>query len=375
MSFRTFLSFILIIEALLGGFALTTYAATNNELLDVRVGTHMQFDRVVFELQSETAPQITVKEGTKIEVRFTGVSVAQNFALPALPTDVNILKRIDAYREGEADIVFDLTLSRDATPSELPLAGSPWRLAVDLAPRTAQTPEQKPEYIPGDLPIPTKLAGEDLSDNAPDPAQTHAVLAYFYLNRGDTAQANEQASIYQQLTGKTLELAAKAGVLSADQPAQISPAKTSHSFWPKKWPRLGIPTPVIWLVIFGGGLFGGLALGKILGGTRPPRLRMPKRKKKQRAKNIESELEEDLQALDDAVAQEPLRKDAPLPPPEPELVPEPVMEAEQEVRESVMDRRVRRVLELSREGRSVTDIAEELQMGQDEVKLILDLNQ
>ena len=40
-----------------------------------------------------------------------------------------------------------------------------------------------------------------------------------------------------------------------------------------------------------------------------------------------------------------------------------------------MDRRVRRVLELNKEGRSIQAIAQELEMGQDEVKLILDLNQ
>jgi DNA-binding NarL/FixJ family response regulator len=115
-----------------------------------------------------------------------------------------------------------------------------------------------------------------------------------------------------------------------------------------------------------------------MGGWHPPRLSMPHRKshKKERPvkADVTGELEEGLQALDEAVAQEPPRKAAAPPPPPPE--PEPVLQpAEDEVRESLMDRRVRRVLELSREGRSVTAIAEELQMGQDEVKLILDLNQ
>jgi hypothetical protein len=40
-----------------------------------------------------------------------------------------------------------------------------------------------------------------------------------------------------------------------------------------------------------------------------------------------------------------------------------------------MDRRVRRVLELNKEGKNIQTIAQELEMGQDEVKLILDLNQ
>jgi hypothetical protein len=286
-----------------------------------------------------------------------------------------MLKRIDALREGE-DLVFHLTLARDATPTELPLAGTPWRLAVDLAPRSAAAPpEAKPEYIPGDLPIPTKLAGEDVADNsaAPDPAQAHAVLAYFYMNRGDTANANAQAYAYQQLTGAILDLSARPAVAAT----QSSPAKTPQSFLPKKLPKLILPTPVLWLIIFGGGLLGGLFLNKLRGGIHPPRLNLhlPKFKKRVRAKPLESELVDDLEALDSAVAQEPHRQAAPPPPPAPELVPEPVMEEEKEVRESLMDRRVRRVLELSREGRSVTDIAEELQMGQDEVKLILDLNQ
>ncbi|HEY3295767.1 MAG TPA: hypothetical protein VGL38_10030 [bacterium] len=365
--------------ALLGSMALSAFAAPNNALLDVRIGTHKQFDRVVFELQSALVPSVKVKDGQRIEVRFSGVNVPQNFSLPSLPPDLTILKRIDAFREGE-DILFDLTLVRDATPTELPLMGTPWRLAIDLAPRTAAAPpEKKPEYIPGDLPIPTKLAGEDVTEAPEDPAQAHAVLAYFYLDRGDTANAAQEALAYQQITGKALDLSARTVAKATPTPPPPRPqsAQAKQGFWPKKWPKLVIPTPVIWLIIFGGGLLGGLA---IRGGIRPPRLRMPKlpqRKKKPQSQDMETELSDDLQALEEAVAQEPPRKAAPAapPPPERELIPEPVLEEEQEVRESLMDRRVRRVLELNREGRSVTDIAEELQMGQDEVKLILDLNQ
>jgi len=316
-----------------------------------------------------------------------------------MPRDISILKRIDAFREGDTNVVFELTLSRDAIPSELPLTGSPWRLAVDLAPRTAQAtppatepkpeaaPEPKPEYIPGDLPIPTKLAEvsapEDSSESGGDAARVYSTLAYFYMARGDTANAKAQADLYLKATGKTLDLAIPpvARTAAPVTATATAPAVNSVSWWVNKARHITIPTAAILCAIFAAGLLGGLMLRRIFGGWHPPRLTLPRLKFKLKErpttkKDVAEELEEGLEALDEAVAQEPPRSAAPAaPPPEPEPVPEPVLQAEDEVKESLMDRRVRRVLELSREGRTVTAIAEELQMGQDEVKLILDLNQ
>jgi hypothetical protein len=388
---RTFTSLILIAGLLLSLCAVGQ--ASQNRLLDVRVGMHKSFERVVFELAEQATVHVTMKPDQKIEVRFSELQVPQDFSLPDMPRDIEILKRIDAYREGDTNVVFELTLSEDAIPSELPLAGSPWRLAIDLAPRTAQAPppppapkpEPKPEYIPGDLPIPTKLAGVDAAEDtagispaiSPDASRVYATLAYFYIARGDTAKAREQADLYQKATGKTLDLTIPQAAQQAQAPTPTAPAgKNTISWWVNKIRHITIPQAGILAAIFIVGLLGGLVLHRVIGGWRPPRLSLPhvkfKRKERPAKVDVAEELEEGLQALEEAVAQEPPRKAAPAaPPPEPE----PVLQAEDEVKESLMDRRVRRVLELSREGRTVTAIAEELQMGQDEVKLILDLNQ
>jgi hypothetical protein len=376
MPVRYSIFIVVLCAALLGYYIVPLRAEAQNTLLDVRVGTHKQFDRVVFEFQNQVTAQVEVKDAQTIEVKFSDVHVPDNFAMPPLPHHLTILKRVDAYRVGHSDLVFDLTLEHDATPSQLPLTGNPWRLAVDLAPRIAQSPAPKPEYIPGDLPIPTKLAGEDLATDEFDSAQVHSVLAYFYMERGDTVNAREQASIYQQMTGNTLDLTVRPNAKAADSSAHTARAKSVHSFWPKKWPKLGIPTSVVLGIIFGGGLLGGLALGKLFGGTRPPKVKEPKPpkpkkekkpKKKKAEKSLEVELEKDMEALEHAVAEEPATKKV--------AVEASSADAEHDAKESLMDRRVRRVLELSQEGRTVAAIAEELQMGQDEVKLILDLNQ
>jgi hypothetical protein len=186
--------------------------------------------------------------------------------------------------------------------------------------------------------------------------------------------------------------------------------------------NLGFFAPLV--AVFVAGLLGGTLLRRLpklnLRGLKLPSLHLRRsRAEEQVAAQQQVELEQGIDALDQAVAAEPPRKaksesksvpapapavaeaggtplmssagsSAPVetPPPrssrtaaEPAAVaPTPVMppqvaDVEQEMKESLMDRRVRRVLELNKEGRSIAAIAEELQMGQDEVKLILDLNQ
>jgi hypothetical protein len=372
---------------LFAGLALQAAAGQSNVLLDVRVGPHKHFDRVVFEFSSQATGRVSVKSPQKIEVRFPQAEARSNFTLPPLPRGLTVLKGIDAFRENETDLVFEITLARDAVPSELSLSGKPWRLAVDLAPRVTETPTAKPEYIPGDLPIPTRFG-----DNTPeitdtlDPIRVHSVLAYLYQGRGDSQKAREEAKVYQQLTGKTLDLGPEVG----EQTAQIE-AKP-HTGLPRRLklpqiPRVPIPQVpqlLIFGLVFGVGIAGGFLLRSVLRSNRVPRVKEPKppkpprEKKLKRTKDRTRELEQDLQVLEEAVAKEPVikPKKAPEPPkPAPEPEPELVLDNESEMKESLMDRRVKRVLELSKQGATVSAIAEELQMGQDEVKLILDLNQ
>jgi hypothetical protein len=370
---------------LLASLTLRALAGSSNTLLDVRVGPHKHFDRVVFEFANEAVGRVTVKSPQKIEVRFPQVAALPNFSLPTLPRGLAVLKGIDAFRENETDLVFEITLARDAVPSELSLTGKPWRLAVDLSPRVTETPSAKPEYIPGDLPIPTRFAETppEITDTL-DPARVHSVLAYFYQGLGDSQKAKEEASVYQGLTGATLDLGPE---LKMQTPK--SPVKSPQTILPRdlRLPRFPIPQmPQLLMLglVFGAGIAGGFLLRSLLRRSGVPTVKEPKppkpprEKKHKKVKDRSRELEQDLQVLEEAVSQEPpvQPKKAPAPPkPAPEPEPELVLDNENEMKESLMDRRVRRVLELSRQGATVAAIAEELQMGQDEVKLILDLNQ
>jgi hypothetical protein len=174
-------------------------AAEHPLLLDVRVGPHKQFDRIVFEFAAPVEARVDVKNAQTVNVRFVGVEIAAGFTLPPMPSGLSLIKNMEAFRDGDGTVLFEVTLARDATPSELPLPGSPWRLAVDLAPRVTESEksETKPEYVPGDLPIPTKFAKrEPLLPDSMDPARVHAVLAYYHLSRGDTEKALAEANLY-----------------------------------------------------------------------------------------------------------------------------------------------------------------------------------
>ena len=243
-------------------------------------------------------------------------------------------------------------------------------MAIDLAPRESGQSEDKPEYIPGDLPIPTKFAeGPIAPADTVNSEQLRAVLAYFYLAQGDTRRALEQAGMYQKIAGTPLDLG-----FNITTP-KITPP-TSQPTWQPKWNVLHLSPTALMAVALGIGVVLGFvfrsAVGKIhITVSRAPR--PPRRRKEKKARDLAEEIARDLDTLDGALEQESPRESATA---ESEAEPVPVeSEPESELRESVMDRRVARVLELSREGSNVAAIAEELQMGQDEVKLILDLNQ
>jgi hypothetical protein len=369
-------------------------AGSENSLLDVRIGPHKQFDRVVFEFQDEVPGRVLVRGDQRIEVRFANVHVPEHFSLPRLPRGLTVLKGIEAIREGDSNITFTISLNRDVSPSELPLAGRPWRLAIDLAPRVIETRESQPPYVPGDLPIPTRFAEQPAapSDSVINSAQAHAILAYYYLAQGDTPSAWQEAVAYQQLCGEpldlTLETEPQPPPPSPQAPTKFALPTIQFALWPVTPQAIGLA------LAFVVGVAGGLMLRAPIRRApraarekkvKEPKIKSPKLKKPKRKKDLPAELAADLDALDQAAGEEPpVEPSAPAEPPkskkrsEPEplsdVLPPEAELAEKEVRESLMDRRVRRVLELTRQGATVSAIAEELQMGQDEVRLILDLN-
>jgi hypothetical protein len=351
--------------------------AEESTLLDVRVGPHKLFDRLVFEFERETAAQVVTLPNQQVEIRFHNVQLPEKFSVPSLPRGLIALKSVEFTPQGDNNLTFTISLIRDAMPTELPLAGTPWRLAVDFAPRVTESPEPKPDYIPGDQPLPTKFAEQEpVKTDSFDPTSVHAVLAYFYATRGDTAAAAREAQAYMQQTGKPLQATA------VPQPVQESPAtKTPRILMAAlNWLRT-LPTAIVLLAVFVAGMFSGIALRWMAKSIRLtkwhlPRMRWPKFKRAARLKDRSGELQDDLKTLDEAIEQEPVRRKEkePAEAQEPETLVEVEAGSEQEIRETLMDRRVKRVLELSASGRTVVEIADEMQMGQDEIKLILDLN-
>jgi hypothetical protein len=351
--------------------------AEETTLLDVRMGPHKLFDRLVFEFERETVAQVVTLPNQQVEVRFHNVRLPENFTVPSLPRGLIVLKSVEFTPEGDNKVTFTISLMRDAMPTELPLAGTPWRLAVDFAPRVTESPEPKPDYIPGDQPIPTKFAEQEpATTDSFEPTSTHAVLAYFYATRGDTAAAAREAQAYLQQTGNALQQAP-----APQQATNVSATKTPQKLLAAlNWLRT-LPTTAALLTVFMSGMFSGMALWWMVKSFRLPKwhlpkLRWPRFKRIAHLKDRSEELQDDMKVLDEAVEQEPVRrkKESSAEPEEPEIPVEVEAGSEQEIRETLMDRRVKRVLELSASGRTVVEIADEMQMGQDEIKLILDLN-
>lgn len=429
-------------------------SALAGTLSSVRFGSHQGFDRVVCEFADPVKYEIVAMKDGYTEVKLRNTSVDEQFFLPKLPPQIKLITSVEAFREGEHDIVLEV---RGATPLDakpIELQGETWRLAIDFSKRIVappaeippvmeQTPETSkpkhdkkaksadgPEYVPGDKPLETRMAeaepkpvekktevpkktveqkqvapveppkSDPVAEKSVEPqiepndtmalgidesqlvaenpklvdtAKAFEVLAEFFDLMGDESKARSYAKLY-------FDKADVGAVDELTQPMQFDANKEQQAMWP------------IWLlaaVAFIAGIAGGILgnrlhmpkFGSSFTKLKFPTLKLPKREKKAAADPVH-ELAKDLAELNKAVAQE--RPAKPTTPVVPKAV---VEEAEHDfpddeqaatveaaMKESLMDRRVKRVLELSGQNKTLAEIAQELDMGQDEVKLILDLN-
>ncbi|MBK6766396.1 MAG: hypothetical protein IPG71_08785 [bacterium] len=421
------------------------HAATAGTLHSVRFGSHQGFDRVVCEFLEPAQYQITPTKDGHTELRLRNTSVDETFFLPKLPPQIKLITSVEAFREGEHDIIIEIRGSAPLDARAIELQGQSWRLAIDFslqktdapsgaeptqAPSTAKqktTPKSKsadPEYVPGDKPHETRLAEGEVNHAEPHakPKTEGAQLPVADAKKQeepvkeatpaliDTASASLPTEVTEPQflsdatkpidTAKAFEVLAEFFDLIGDEPKARSYAKlyfdktdaasieesqsppTTSEETQANWP--------VWLlavIAFAAGIAGGI-LGNHL---RVPGLgggfkKMIFRKVKLDGAGGEEqvrELAKDLDELDKAVEKErPAKAQSAVVPkeiveqaehdfPADEPVATPV---ESTMKDSLMDRRVKRVLELAAGNKSLADIAQELDMGQDEVKLILDLN-
>ncbi len=388
-------------------------------LSGVRFGSHQGFDRLVCELSEQVNYSLSQKSADHIEVRLHSVDVDDRFFLPKLTPQIKLISSVEAFREGDQDIILEIRGNVPVEARPIELKGEHWRLAFDISaveaesqkppsqvkspatetPRT-QTPakpQKKNEYVPGDKPMETRYAdkgqvdstlkkpkessvessdsksgllgqGVDSSDvksltdvtgsstESLDTAKVFEVLAEFFYLAGDRQTAREFAQLYVD------------HLKQSDATSEVGQVPSQRA----------LPIWLISLIAFVAGLAGGVL------GNRLRLMKLPYNLKHrpEEASDAATELAEDIDALDRAVASEhPLGTTK-------QSVPESMTHgANQEVaeeeqpasveaamKESLMDRRVKRVLELSGQNRSLAEIAQELDMGQDEVKLIIDLN-
>ncbi len=299
------------------------------------------------------------------------------------------------------------------------------------APDTVSTSKPTPKpalhddevpYVPGDRPIETILANDHSSHDSSNeshlldqvqkdsvnPEDKSKVIDHASMLASDSLKALEVLAEFYDIVGDTL-VAKDYAKLYLDKRRGIVRPTDDHGS------RAAIPLWLMIAVAVVSGMVGGFIGGKLRlpsGGLKLPNLNfkipLTGRSKEKGPFDAADQIEEDIQSLDRAVASEksktakqppkaeanPGAKEAPVPKPvkrEKEAlkgVPQDVLDeaekslpaddeaenVEDAMKESLMDRRVKRVLELSAESKSLAEIAQELDMGQDEVKLILDLH-
>ncbi len=405
-------------------------------LLSVRFGSHQGFDRMVCELSNATKYEVKYAENGIVELHLDNVTVSEKFFLPKLPPQIKLLTSVEAFLEGEHSIVIEVRGTEALFAKLTELKGASWRLALDLSKKSEQPAEPahvaptiaKPEttstskpqlkhrpakdepapYVPGDKPIETILAGKQ--EQTHEQKEEPQLLTDEKTVEKPVAKQHKKSEakpaiepLFASDSLKALEILAEFYDVMGDQDAAREYARLyldkvdSGGSFPKKEAEHTATWPV-WIlaaIAFAAGIAGGIIGNRLRlpkGAPSMPKFKLPSFKlfKFGKRKDKVEELADDLDKLDRAVASEKHKTNL-KPQPKPaafkaEVPAEVVKVAEEDfpedtkenpetdMKESLMDRRVKRVLELSAQNRSLADIAKELDMGQDEVKLIIDLN-
>jgi len=335
-------------------------------LYGVRYGAHGDFDRLVFELSAPVSCSIETVDSLRFRVHLGLVEIPPEFRLASLPRKTASVLSMRASGGGAVPFVLDIRLHASGKTRLMKFGGSPHRVAVDVTPiQAAQTPNEEPTYIPGDRPYPTRFAEDMAPSESSDNAKIHAILAYYFASLGDSAKALEEAKAYQTATGQSLNLA----IETVPAPPHMMPSSPYILFtWLK----------VDYLIAFLAGMLGyffSTLLSVLIGWW-------TRRHPREQAENLSAYARKIRQTCDKTTPPKPAPDVKTEAPEEPrvsvssEAASQESLELEevQRVKDSASERRVQRVVQLSAEGKTIADIAQELEMSQDEVKLIIDLN-
>lgn len=407
--------------------------AHSAQLTAVRFGSHQGFDRVVCEISEPVAYKVVPAQNGAVELHLRNVKVGEKFFLPKLPSQIKLLTSVEAFLEGEDTIILEIRGQKPLTAGVTELKGQTWRLALDLStvhespsnsgeqsagspaiskpanPQPAK-PSSSPQYVPGDRPMETILADnvvtvpEERPSEEPKSDSVDTSIREAEPGRRDSIIEEQNAELFSSYTPdslKALEILAEFYDVMGDQEAARKYARMylervdSGDALPPSWnpDSATMSEWMIALIALLAGIAGGVIGNRL--GVPNAGLKILRRGRAKIGKNaIEKaevgetaeELASDLDTLERAIASEKSMKSK-------LAVPATVAETsasaevsehaaqnldmesiESDMKESLVDRRVKRVLELHAQKRSLADIAQELDMGQDEVKLIIDLN-
>jgi hypothetical protein len=367
----------------------------------VRHGVHPGFERVVFDVTGSAKYQIEPLPGSgDLRVTIIGTNPKSNTPEIQLSSKAELIIGITAKKPG----LFDISALSPAKASSFVIPGKPFRIVVDLYPeevptataRVAPSEPPKPSVSPKQNPPPpipatkpetptsvsldttTAAASAAVSHDSTYDFNTLYNLKQAALNWQTMGRTNQAVETWERFLtkAKELRLAITGNDFSYDDKAQQAKNRTVRPFFAVILKYLHIILPVTLTIVL-------VALWLVRRRMKPKLVEesveepepVPKPLKKQVvAKEPESEEtpEEKPKKIQETAepVEEPKTPDTAIEQQEDDALNE-FFEGGEEA--SDQERKVQRILELAGAEKSVAEIAEEMGIGEDEVRLVLDL--
>jgi hypothetical protein len=387
--------------------------STGNGVLAIRHGVHAQFERLVFDINRQSQYQVeTVPENDNVLVRVDGIDPAQPDPQILLSPKTKCLLGVSPTSPG----TFQISTLIPVTAESFTITGDPYRIVVDLYPQEVRGAVSKRQGVQQQVPPSEKHFEKSVPQSEVDIAEPQPKFLSQYTGQSDNDKAgfnlnnlyNLKLEALRLQTGKQsdsaaacweqyLTMAKKLRVeivgeefVYASEEEMVKHKEGILSQLFAKYVFVSIPigllvmVTLIWVALRINSCMGmrnimRRVFGQVEQEAESPESESseepgePGKEEEETGESVEGAKEGDEESTEET--EEPAQEEKPVgEEASEEIAEEDLEEFFREAEEpTAEEKKVQRILELAGEEKSIAEIAEEMGIGEDEVRLVLDL--